>query len=210
MGPCAAMLRIERSLQIRGCRIIAGLDEVGRGCLAGPLVAAAVILPLESSAALQGLAAVRDSKDIYPAEREELYTAVLGAARAVGIGWVGHEAVDHQGIAAANRIAMERALAALRLRPDALIVDYLRVPNCPMVQYCLPRADALSLSVASASIVAKVVRDRWMVRCHTRFPEYGFADHKGYGTSRHLAALRSHGPSPVHRRSFAPVALLGP
>jgi ribonuclease HII len=201
------LLRIERSLQAHEHNLIAGLDEVGRGCLAGPLVAAAVVLPLDSATLPAELEGVRDSKDLLPAEREELYSVIVRVAVAIGLGWSSEREVDRLGLAAANRTAMTRALAALSARPDALIVDFLRLPGCSQIQYCLPHADSLSLSVASASIVAKVVRDRWMVRYDARFPQYGFAEHKGYGTRRHLEALRSHGPCPLHRRSFAPVAL---
>lgn len=191
-------------MQGHGYYRVAGVDEVGRGSLAGPVVAAAVILP-RNDASLSCLAAVRESKQLAADRRAELRETIFEVAVAVGLGWSTHQAVDRLGIAVANRRAMLRAVARLSLQPDALVLDYFCLPECSLPQVCLPRGDALSLSVACASIVAKVFRDRWMTRCDQRFPGYGFAQHKGYGTAMHREAIQARGPCPVHRRSFRPV-----
>jgi ribonuclease HII len=201
-------LELERLLRKRGHRLIAGVDEVGRGSWAGPLVAAAVILPPDCPSAIRALRGVRDSKQLTAAEREALFDVIFRRSLAVGIGWASHHFVDRAGISEANRRAMIRAVCALRITPQALVIDHLRLPDCPLPQLCISRGDSRSLSVAAASVVAKVFRDRWMTKCDTRFPGYRFAEHKGYGTHSHRAALTQHGPSPVHRRSFRPIALL--
>lgn len=186
----------------RGARLLAGVDEAGRGPLAGPVVAAAVVLP---PVPLPLLAGVRDSKRLAPARREELFPAVLACAVEVGVGWAEPEEIDARNILRASLLAMRRALGRLRLDREGLLVvvdgDRL-VPELDAAQEALVAADAFSLSVASASIVAKVVRDRWMKRLDRDFPGYGFARHKGYGTSEHYEALARLGPAPAHRRSF--------
>ncbi len=187
---------------------MAGLDEAGRGAWAGPVVAAAVILPPEPARLRRHLAGVRDSKALTPAEREALFPEILRVALAVGVGMAGPEEIDAMGIVPATRRAMERALEALGVAPEALIVDALSLP-IPLPQRVLVQADARCLSVAAASIVAKVTRDRWMVEMDRVYPGYGFAGHKGYGTPAHRRALQEHGPSPIHRRSFAPVRSFG-
>ncbi|MCS6963042.1 ribonuclease HII [Thermoflexus sp.] len=188
----------------RGCQNVAGLDEAGRGAWAGPVVAAAVILPPDPGILRRRLAEVRDSKALTPSEREALLPVILEVARGVGVGMAGPEEIDALGIVPATRLAMQRALEALPLPPEVLIVDALDLP-VPLPQRVLVRADARCLSVAAASIVAKVIRDRWMAEMDRVYPGYGFAGHKGYGTSAHRRALQVHGPSPIHRRSFAPV-----
>jgi ribonuclease HII len=198
-------LEYESGLQHQGLRHVAGVDEVGRGSWAGPIVAAAVILPARSDdSRLDG---VRDSKALTARRRAELFDGIIDAAMAVGIGWASHHVIDARGIAAANRGAMLRAIRNLPVQPDALLVDHVRLPSFPGPQIALPRGDATCLSIAAASIVAKVVRDRWMERWSSRFPPYGFAENKGYGTRAHVEALERHGPCPLHRRSFAPVAV---
>ncbi|HXF68223.1 MAG TPA: ribonuclease HII [Thermoflexus sp.] len=194
----------EAALWRRGYRNVAGLDEAGRGAWAGPVVAAAVVLPPDPGWLRQRLAGVRDSKTLSPAEREALFPEILQVAVAVGVGMAGPEEIDALGIVQATRLAMERALKDLAVTPDALIIDALTLA-VPLPQRAIVRADARCLSVAAASIVAKVTRDRWMVEMDRLYPGYGFAGHKGYGTPAHRQALREHGPCPIHRRSFAPV-----
>jgi ribonuclease HII len=178
---------------------------VGRGSWAGPVVAAAVILPVGDSSCLQALAEVRDSKLLSAHQRQRLALEIRRACVAVGVGWSSHHVIDQIGIASANRAAMLRALRRLPVQPDALLLDYVRLPESPLPQLCLVDGDALCLSIAAASIVAKVVRDRWMARCDARFPGYGFAEHKGYGTRSHREELERRGPCPLHRRSFRPI-----
>lgn len=189
-------------------RLVAGVDEVGRGALAGPLVAAAVILPCCAGPSLghlrRRLAAVRDSKQLTPLAREALVEPIRAVALAVGVGAIEAAELDELGVAAANRLAMERAVLSLAVEPDALLLDACTI-DLPMPQVGPIDADALSLSVAAASIVAKVTRDRIMAGADESDPRYGFALHKGYGSALHLARLREHGPGPLHRRSFAPV-----
>lgn len=198
-------LEYERRLLAAGAGLVAGVDEVGRGSWAGPVVAAAVILPTDDSMAGK-LAGVRDSKELSPAARLEAMEAIRTTATAIGVGWASHHVVDRQGLAAANRSAMLRAVGNLPIRPDGLILDAVRLPESPLPQIAITKGDRLSLSVAAASIVAKVIRDRWMTACDARFPGYGFRHHKGYGTARHRSALLALGPCPLHRRSFDPVA----
>lgn len=190
-----------------GHTAVAGVDEVGRGSWAGPVVAAAVVLPSDVEI-LRLLAGLRDSKQLAPPLRLELAGRVCQCALSVGLGWASHHAIDRDGIAAANRRAMVRAVANLKTAPTALLIDHFRLPESPLPQVCITRGDSLSLSIAAASVVAKVLRDRWMSGCDPRFPGYGFARHKGYGTPEHRRALQELGPCPLHRRSFAPVGLL--
>lgn len=198
--------RFERTLKSEGFLRIAGVDEVGRGSLAGPVVAAAVVLP-DHPHLEQLLEGVRDSKTLSARDRETLFDTILTIGAMTSIGWASHHQIDRLGIAAANRRAMARAVLGLPCIPDALLVDHFRVPECEVHQVSVTKGDTLSLSIASASIVAKVVRDRWMAHYDRRFPGYGFARNKGYGTSEHFGALERLGPTPVHRRSFAPVAV---
>jgi ribonuclease HII len=200
-------LQFEQGLRADGHRLIAGVDEVGRGSWAGPVVAAAVILP-ECPDLSDILAGVRDSKQVPEPARGPLAELILGTALAVGVGWSSHHVIDRDGLGPANRRALLRAVLALPVEPDALILDHFRLPECDLPQLAMPRGDCCSLSIAAASIVAKVFRDRWMVRCHRRFPHYGFASNKGYGTRAHREALAQHGPCSLHRRSFAPIAEL--
>lgn len=197
-------LEFERTLLAVGHRSIAGVDEVGRGSWAGPVVAAAVILPLHDPALVQVLAGVRDSKCLQADERERLATSIARVALGIGLGWASHHTIDRDGLSAANRRALHRAVLALHPAPDALLIDYFRLPECALPQVAVPHGDARSLSVAAASIVAKTVRDRWMIGCDVRYPGYGFAHHKGYGTASHRRAIALHGISPMHRQSFRP------
>jgi ribonuclease HII len=192
----------------RGLRRVAGLDEVGRGAWAGPVYAAAVILP-QSPDALASLKGVRDSKQLTPSQREALAARIVEVALAIGVGRGEWEEIDARGIVPATRLAMCRALEALALAPEALVIDALTLPAVRLPQDAFPHADALSLSVAAAGIIAKVSRDRWMVAvAEAEFPGYGFAQHKGYGTRQHQVALERLGICPIHRRSFRPIAIL--
>jgi ribonuclease HII len=192
----------ERALRARGFLLVAGVDEAGRGPLAGPVVAAAVILP--DDFALDGLT---DSKKVIAAKREKLHAALTATA---GIFWAVAEAVvaeiDRLNILRATHLAMARAIQRLPHQPDHALVDGLPVRGLPVDHTAVVAGDALSLSIAAASIIAKVTRDRLMVELDAQFPQYGFARHKGYGVREHLEALRKHGPCPAHRRTFAPVA----
>ncbi|MBI2165844.1 MAG: ribonuclease HII [Chloroflexi bacterium] len=200
--------REERALQRRGFLRVAGLDEVGRGPLAGPLVAAAVILPSDLRASW--LSKVRDSKELSEKGRERLFGPIVQAAVATGIGVVQPQEIDALGISAANRLAMLRAKDSLAVAPDYLLIDAVHLEEAGIPFKAIIHGDALCLSIAAASIVAKVTRDRTMRVLDSLYPGYGFAQHKGYPTPSHMEALRKLGPSPIHRRSFRPVAeLLG-
>ncbi|UCC62076.1 MAG: ribonuclease HII [Anaerolineae bacterium] len=201
-------LREERALQAQGYAHIAGLDEAGRGAWAGPVVAAAVVLPLDRSDLAQALHGVRDSKQCTPTQRDVLFGRVQAAALAVGVGAVAAGRVDAVGILPATREAMAQAVSRLGVTPDALLIDALRLPDLSLPQRPLIKGDARSLSIAAASIVAKVTRDRMMVALDGRYSGYGFARHKGYGTREHKQALAWLGPSPVHRTSYAPLKKL--
>lgn len=195
----------ERALWAEGCLRVAGVDEAGRGPLAGPVIAAAVVLPPNFDPA-----GVRDSKKLSPAGRARALARIETEALAVGIGIADANEIDRLNILRATHEAMRRAVAALCFFPDAVLVDGLPVPGLHERCVALVKGDDKSVSVAAASIVAKVTRDRMMAACHEAFPAYDFARHKGYGTPAHLAELAEHGPCPLHRRSFAPVAARTP
>lgn len=195
----------EHTLQSAGYIDIAGLDEAGRGAWAGPVCAAAVILPLGRDDLADAMDGVNDSKKLSPRRREELLSVVLEIAKAVGVGWGAPGEIDEWGIILATRRAMGRAVAQLSGQADALLIDHLRLPELNLPQRALPKADARCLSVAAASIVAKVKRDRLMIALEEEFPGYGFAQHKGYGTPQHREALAQLGPAPIHRMSWKPL-----
>ena len=185
---------------------IAGLDEAGRGALAGPVVAAAVILPLDNPDLELILWGVDDSKRVTAVHREELFDVVRQTAVSYGIAAVEAAVIDASGIIPATKQAMRGALAQLDPAPDYLLIDgRIRLPTIPIPQRSIIRGDGASLSIAAASILAKVSRDRLMVVLDRQFPHYGFAQHKGYGTAQHRQALTDWGPCPEHRRTFAPV-----
>ncbi|MEE9201726.1 MAG: ribonuclease HII [Dehalococcoidia bacterium] len=196
------------ALLVQGYQVIAGTDEVGRGALAGPVVAAAVILPFPLNGALWGQ--VRDSKELPPLRRETLCRGIRGAAVSVGVGVVGPEVIDSRGIVPATRQAIAGAVAALFPAPQFLLADWIKLPELSIPYRPLVKGDQRCVSIACASIVAKVFRDDIMRRMSRTYPGYGFARHKGYGTPRHLRCLRERGCCPIHRRSFAPVAELSP
>lgn len=200
-------LQEEMALYTQGYSFIAGLDEAGRGCLAGPVVAAAVILPLDDcEATLRNLEGVNDSKQLTAARRDVLYDLVMQHALAVGVGTGSVELIDERNILNATKQAMRNALAALKIAPHGLLLDALYLRDIPLPQRSIIKGDARCLSIASASIIAKVTRDRLMLDLHKEYPLYGFDQHKGYGTPAHLIALRTHGVTPHHRRSFSPVS----
>lgn len=196
----------ERALAAAGYPRVAGVDEAGRGCWAGPVVAAAVVLParvLEQPALLAG---VDDSKALSPEARARLYDQIVALAEGWGVGAVPAHVIDTHGILEATRLAMQVALLKLPRLPDAILLDAVALPGWRCPQRSLIKGDARCLSIAAASIIAKVTRDRTMVALGARPPDYGFAQHKGYGTATHERALRRHGPSPLHRRTFRPIA----
>lgn len=196
----------EALLWARGYRRIAGLDEVGRGPIAGVLTAAAVILPPPPHP--PWMRKVRDSKQVTARVREYLFSCLQGYAQASGIGHVTPQEVDDLGITEACRLAMTRALEQIQPAPDFLLIDFLDLPHLSILQRPIPGGDATCLSIAAASIVAKVTRDRLMEELDGLYPGYGFACHKGYATRAHLHNLELLGPCPLHRRSFAPVGRL--
>jgi ribonuclease HII len=180
---------------------MAGVDEAGRGPLMGPVVAAAVIL--DELNPIRGLA---DSKKLTALRREKLYDEIRAKALCCSIALATAEEIDSLNILQATMLAMKRAVEGLRLKPHKVLVDGNRLPTLVILAEAIVKGDALVPSISAASILAKVYRDRWCEEFHLEYPQYGFADHKGYGTAEHLAALREHGACPQHRRSFSPVA----
>ena len=198
----ACSLDHERDLYARGALRVAGIDEAGRGPLAGPVVAAAVILPCDFSHA-----ELNDSKQLTERKRERLYAELTADGAVVwSVAVVDSGEIDRLNILRATHEAMRRAALRLTVQPCHVLIDGLPVHPFPHPQTALVSGDALSLSIAAASVLAKVTRDRLMLEWDSRHPHYGFAQHKGYGTPQHLAQLQAHGPCPIHRRSFAPVA----
>ncbi len=202
-------LRLERRLWAAGCRYVAGVDEAGRGAWAGPVVAAAVILPADRKDLRRQLAGVLDSKLLSSSQRAKLAVLIRDTALAVGVGGAGPMEIDRDGILPATRAAMQRAIAALRPRPRHLLVDAVDLRALvALPQQRMNHGEHASLSIAAASIIAKVARDEMMKMLDTHYPAYGFAKHKGYGTRAHQLALRAHGAAVVHRHSFRPLAAL--
>lgn len=180
-----------------GFRSVAGIDEAGRGPLAGPVVAAAVILP--RGAELPGLT---DSKKLSAPKREHLFGLIYDRALAVGVGVVDHDCVDRVNILQATLLAMKEAVGRLAIPPDYLLIDGISPIPLNLPQRTIKKGDSASISIAAASVVAKVTRDRMMLDYDRQFPGYGFAEHKGYGCASHLAAIAGLGPSPIHRKTF--------
>lgn len=206
-SPASPHLIYERGLWRQGYRSIAGIDEAGRGALAGPVVAAAVVLPGECT--LDGIwSEMRDSKLLAPDKRVELDAAIRTEAAGWGIGAATAQEIDDMGIAPATRLAMMRALDGIDARcgADFLLIDWVRLNRCPLPQHSFARADRISVSVAAASILAKVARDRYMIELSEQYPDYRFASNKGYGAKIHLDALARVGPCTEHRHSFRPIA----
>lgn len=198
MSDLDPMLQFEREVAESGFVRIAGVDEAGRGPLAGPIVAGAVVL----GEATQGF---NDSKQLSARQRDELYDILLAGEHTTGLGIVEADVIDRVGIQSANYKAMLDAAQQVTPPPDFLLVDGFEIRGCAIPQKGIVKGDARSYSIAAASILAKVTRDRMMDALDVRYPEYGFARHKGYGTKEHLKALERHGPCPAHRRSFAPL-----
>lgn len=190
----------EERLWSSGFHLIAGVDEAGRGALAGPLVAASVILPKE--AGIEGLV---DSKLLTEERREELYDEIVECAIAWHVEELGHSDIDDKGLQWANMTALERAVGGLSIEPDFVLSDAFPLDKISYPRLGIIKGDQVCWAIAAASIMAKVTRDRIMIRYADEFPVYGFAKHKGYSTPQHMALLFEHGPCPIHRRSFAPV-----
>jgi ribonuclease HII len=193
-----------------GTLLIAGIDEAGRGALAGPVMAAAVILPLNNPDALAQLTAVHDSKQLSPQTREQLFLRITHYALSYALGIIPAATIDEIGILPATKLAMSTAVTQLQPTAAYLLVDGRdHLPNLNLPQQAIIRGDSLSLSIAAASILAKVSRDRLMVEMDNQYSNYGFARHKGYGTALHLQAIHRHGPCPLHRHTFAPIRVGG-
>ncbi len=197
------LYRHDESWRRKGFAVIAGIDEAGRGPIAGPVVAAAVVLP--PSARIKGL---RDSKKVPEKEREVLFRDVLCLAAAIGVGVVGHDEIDKLNILRATKRAMTLAISDLGVAPDLLIIDAVALPSVPIEQISPFKAESLSACVAAASIVAKYFRDAMMLRYHEIYPQYNFKKHKGYCTREHLAMVALHGPCTIHRKSYKKVKTL--
>ena len=193
-------LMFEKAAYFNGFTCVAGIDEAGRGPLAGPVMAAAVILPV-------GLALddVDDSKKLSPDKREKLFDIIMSQAVSVGVGITGPLEIDRINILQATRAAMLAAVQQLSPQPDYLLIDGISTINSAIPQKTIKKGDSLSLSIAAASIIAKVTRDRLMVEMDSKYPGYGFSGHKGYGSAAHLDAIRKLGPSPIHRMTFGGV-----
>ena len=189
--------RYEREALADGFEIVCGVDEAGRGPLAGPVCAAAVILPRET--VIEGL---NDSKKLTDKKRRELYDVITQTAAAYGIAFASEQEIDEVNILQATFLAMERAMQKLAVRPQLALIDGNRARDFGLPVRTIVSGDALSASIAAASILAKVMRDRLMEELDGEYPQYGFAVHKGYGTKRHYEALRAFGPCPIHRRTF--------
>ncbi len=187
----------EEKYKAEGYKVICGIDEAGRGPLSGPVVAAAVILPPDVM--IPGL---NDSKKLTPKKRDMLYDVILREAVAVGVGMASPEEIDRLNILNADMLAMRRAVENLKTPPDFALVDGNIARDLPVTAVPVIKGDALSLSIAAASVIAKVTRDRLCIKDDENYPQYGFGKHKGYGTKEHMEALRTYGPCPIHRRSF--------
>lgn len=198
-------LSLENHLWQRGINLVAGVDEAGRGPLAGPVVAGAVIFPSNISGDEPWLGGINDSKRLSEAQRENALDAIQRHALAFAVAQVDHREIDRIGIGNAGVKAMMDAVAQLSVAPQHLLLDFVHIKECPLPYQTVVKGDSLSYSIAAASVIAKVTRDRIMRELDTRFPGYSFARHKGYPTAHHLAQLRKLGPCPIHRYSFAPV-----
>lgn len=202
--PAKPTLEYEYQLWGEGFRIVAGLDEAGRGAWAGPVFAAAVVLPADERVS-QLLDGVRDSKRMTPRQREHWVGCIQSTSVAWAVGQASSQEIDRIGIVPATCLAMERAMNELTYPPAHILVDYIQIRNCACPQLALPKGDCRSLSIAAASVLAKTARDAHMVKLGEKYPSYGFARHKGYGTPQHREALHKHGPCPIHRYSFRPI-----
>jgi len=191
------MSEYEKEFRARGLKLIAGMDEAGRGPLAGPVVAACVILDPE-----RPVYGVNDSKKLSPKRRAELKAEIEKKALAIGVGIVDEKTIDEINILEATKLAMKQAVQNLGVLPEILLIDALTLKDLPIPQEGIIKGDAKSVSIAAASIIAKETRDAMLMELDQQYPEYGFASHKGYGTPQHIQAIKEYGPLPVHRRSF--------
>ncbi len=198
-------LSLERGLRRRGFRLIAGVDEAGRGPLAGPVVAAAVILPPDLTGDEPWLELLDDSKRLSPAQRDRAVAVIEEHALAISVAQSESEDIDLKGISPATIWAMMQAVANLAVTPHHLLLDFVYISSCHLPYETVVKGDSISYSIAAASNVAKVTRDRWMRQADEMYPGYAFARHKGYPTSYHVARLNELGPCQIHRRSYAPV-----
>jgi len=203
--PSAPDLSFEITLWGQGTHAIAGIDEAGRGALAGPVAAAAIILPADPHLS-QALTGVQDSKQMTPLARARWSIRLKEIAQSWGVGFASSDEIDEIGIVPATCLAARRAVEQLNPQPEHLLIDYLSLTGISIPQTSLVKGDARCYSIAAASILAKTSRDQLCQEMDNQYPGYGFSQHKGYGTSAHLAALSHLGPAPVHRRSFAPIA----
>ena len=197
-------LSFEHSFWNEGILLVAGVDEAGRGSLAGPVSAGAVILP-PLDEIRETLSGVQDSKQLSVAERAEQRILIESTSKAWGVGFSNNTEIDQMGIASATRLAIQRAVDQLIVEPQHLLIDYLVLPDNPLPQTRLVKGDARSLSIAAASILAKTHRDEWMISAANQYPEYNFEANKGYGTANHLKALETYGHSSLHRMTFKPM-----
>ncbi len=207
MLPIKPNLSFEKQLWGEGFRVIAGLDEAGRGAWAGPVYAAAVALPNDDHV-YQVLDGVRDSKQMTARQRERYEGCIKSVSIAWAVGSASEGEIDRLGIVPATCLAMQRAIDDLVYPPNHLLIDYISLRDCACPQLSLPKGDCRSLSIAAASVLAKTARDAFMTAQDAKYPGYGFARHKGYGTALHRAALKELGPTPFHRKTFRPVANL--
>lgn len=193
------MMRYEKDIQTKGYRFIAGIDEVGRGPLAGPVVAACVIMPLEN-----GITGIDDSKKLSEKKRQELYEHIVQHAVSIGIGVVDAGEIDTLNIYQATKVAMQKAIDNMEIKPDYLLIDAMQLEN-HLPQQSIIKGDANSYQIAAASIVAKVTRDELMKDYALQYPQYDFEHNAGYGTPKHLDGLQKYGITPIHRRTFEPI-----
>ncbi|MDM8528638.1 ribonuclease HII [Anaerolineales bacterium HSG24] len=204
----APHLEKEIALLRQGYSVIAGIDEAGRGAWAGPVVAAAVVLPAEHVDMATQLRGLDDSKKLSATQRDQFFDLIHHVAVDSATCAVSPERIDEINILAATRQAMQQSIKSLTTLPDYLLIDYVRLPRLNIHQDAFAKADQISLSVASASVLAKVTRDRLMVDLAKQYPQYGFERHKGYGTKQHQAALQQYGSTPIHRLTFKPLRAL--
>ena len=197
-------LEIERKLILQGYRLIGGIDEVGRGCLAGPVAAGFVIYPPDVDDLL--LSSVTDSKKLTARKREHLLKTIKSESICAEVGWASVAEIDDLGIAIATKLAMTRAMEKSLIQPDYLLVDAVKLDECPVPYEAIVKGDVISRTIAAASIIAKVTRDFHMSNLDMKYPGYSFEKNKGYGTRDHMIAIKSMGPSDIHRVSFEPVA----
>jgi len=199
----------EKEIFKKGYASLGGIDEAGRGPLAGPVVAACVVIDSEFKPKNEKFYKINDSKKLTARKREELYEVIINNASEVGVGICDHKTIDRINILEASFLAMKKAISSLKKRPEFIVLDgRFQIPNLSLMQEALVKGDELVFTVAAASIVAKVERDRIMKALHQNFPQYRFDKHKGYGTKLHMENLKKYGPSPVHRASFKPVKRL--